>query len=94
MTATFQKKKFGISKTFARRLMVLDAHTPTPVRADTKHSLPILRLFRSHATGERFGFPAVSTADETLGTPQAESAKLAKVKVLPQLQEDIPGCST
>ena len=69
--------------------MVPDTHTVTPVRADAKHSFPILSLFRGHATGKRFGFPTVSTADETPGTPQAEPAKLAQVEVLPQLQ-DIP----
>lgn len=69
---------------------VSDTHTAAPVRADAKHSFPILGLFRSHATGERFCFPTVSTADETPRTPQAEPAKLAQVEVLPQLQEDIP----
>ena len=64
-------------------------HTATPVCTDPKHSFPILGLFRSHATGEKFGFPAVSTADETPGTPQAEPAKLAQVELLPQLQ-DVP----
>ena len=70
--------------------MVSDTHTATPVRADAEHSFPILGLFRSHATGEKFGFSAISTADETPGTPQAEPAKLAQVELLPQLQEDIP----
>lgn len=70
--------------------MVSEALTATPVGADAKHSFPILGLFRSHATGENFGFPAVSTADETPGTPQSEPAKLAQVEVLPQLQEDVP----
>ena len=63
--------------------MVSDTHTTAPVRADAKHSFPILGLFRGHATGEKFGFSAVSTADETPGTPQAEPAKLAQVEVLP-----------
>jgi len=67
--------------------MVSGTHTATPVCTDPKHSFPI---FRSHATGEKFGFPAVSTTDETPGTPQPEPAKLAQVEVLPQLQEDIP----
>jgi hypothetical protein len=79
-----------ISKHLLADQWVSDTHTATPVRADAKHSFPILCLFRGHATGERFGFPAVSTADETLGTPQAEPAKLAQVEALPQLQEDIP----
>jgi hypothetical protein len=74
--------------------MVSGTHTATPVRADAKHSFPILGPFRGHATGEKFGFPTVSTADDTPGTPQAEPAKHAQVEVLPQLQEDIPGCST
>jgi hypothetical protein len=69
--------------------MMSDTHTATPVRADAKHSFPILGLFRNHATGEQFGFPAVSTANETPGTPQTEPAKLAQVEVLPQLQEDV-----
>jgi hypothetical protein len=80
----------GISKTLARRSMVPGTHTAAPVCADPKHSFPILGPFRSHATGEKFGFPAISTADETPGTPQTEPAKLAQVEVLPQLQEDIP----
>ena len=84
----------GISKTLTHRSTVSGTHTATPVCADPKHSFPILGLFRSHATGEIFGFPTVSTADETPGTPQAKSAKLAQVEVLPQLQEDTPGCST
>ena len=71
-------------------LIMSETHTATPVRADAKHSFPILALLCGHATGERFGFPAISTADETPGTPQAEPAKLAHVEVLPQLQEDIP----
>ena len=87
------RKKMGISQTLARRSKVSGTHTATPVCADPKHSFPILGLFRSHATGEKLGFPAISTADETPGTPQAESAKLAQVEALPQLQ-DIPGCST
>ena len=70
--------------------LLSDTHTATPIRADAKHSFPILGLFRGHATGERFDFPAISTADETPGTPQAEPAKLTQVEVLPQLQEDIP----
>ena len=70
--------------------MVSDTRTATPVRTDAKHSFPILSPFRSHATGKRFGFSTISTAGEPPGTPQAESAKLAQVEVLPQLQEDIP----
>jgi hypothetical protein len=67
---------------------VPDTHTVAPVRADAKHSFPISGLFFGQATGELFGFATVSTADKTLGTPQAEPAKLAQVEVLPQLQDD------
>lgn len=66
--------------------------TATPVCADPKHSFPILGLLRSHATREKFGFPAVSTTDKTPGTPQAEPAKLAQVEVLPQLVVERQSC--
>jgi len=66
--------------------------TAAPVCADPKHSFPILGPFRSHATGEKFGFPAISTADETPGTPQTEPAKLAQVEVLPQLVVEGQSC--
>ena len=61
-----------------------DPRTTPPVRADSKHSFPILNFLRSgHATGEILGLTPVSTAGEPPGTPQAEPAKLAQVEFLP-----------
>jgi hypothetical protein len=86
VTATFKEK----IREHVREPSVHYLLTAAPVGADAKHSFPVLDLFHSNPTWEIFSFAPVSTAGETPETSQAEPPKLAQVKALPQLEEDIP----